>query len=135
MAYWLLKSEPEEYSWADLEREGGGIWDGVKNPLALKHLRAMAIADLAFIYHTGKQRQIVGIVEITSPPYPDPSLNDPKRVVVEVRPLRRLPKAVTLAQIKQDNHFQGFDLLRLSRLSVMPVSSSHWQRILHLSGE
>jgi predicted RNA-binding protein with PUA-like domain len=135
MAYWLLKSEPQDYSYAQLETDGRGIWDGVSNPLALKHLRATIPGDLALFYHTGSQRQVVGIAEVISPPYPDPKLNDPKRVVVDVRPVRRLPQPVTLTRIKADGHFEGFDLLRLSRLSVVPVSPEHWRRILFLAGE
>jgi predicted RNA-binding protein with PUA-like domain len=107
----------------------------VSNQLALKHLRATIPGDLALFYHTGTQRLVVGIAEVISPPYPDPQLNDPKRVVVDLRPVRRLPQPVTLAQIKTDGHFEGFDLLRLSRLSVMPVSPEHWRRILFLAGE
>ncbi|MBW4495523.1 MAG: EVE domain-containing protein [Oscillatoria princeps RMCB-10] len=135
MAYWLLKSEPQDYSYAQLETDGTGIWDGVSNPLALKHLRATLPGDLALFYHTGSQRQVVGIAELISPPYPDPNLNDPKRVVVDVRPVRRLPQPVTLTQMKANGHFEGFDLLRLSRLSVVPVSPEHWRRILYLAGE
>jgi predicted RNA-binding protein with PUA-like domain len=135
MAYWLLKSEPHVYAYADLERDGSTIWDGVNNNLALKHMRTMAPGDLALIYHTGNERQAVGIVEVTSQPYADPALNDSKRVVVDVKPVRSLPQAVTLAQIKQDAHFEGFDLLRISRLSIVPVSNKHWQRILQLAGQ
>lgn len=135
MAYWLLKSEPEDYSYSDLERDGKGIWDGVKNALALKYMRTMINGDLALFYHTGKERQVVGIAEITSLPYPDPALNDPQRVVVEVCPVRRVAQPVKLAQMKTDSHFEGFDLLRISRLSVMPVKDDYWQRILYLAGE
>ena len=135
MAYWLLKTEPQEYSYKDLEQAGRGIWDGVKNPLALKYLRTMNLGDEALIYHTGKQRQIVGIAEIISLPYPDPKLNQPMQVVVDVRALRSLPRPVTLTQIKQDGIFIDFDLIRLPRLSVVPVSAEYWQRMLHLAGE
>ena len=135
MAYWLLKSEPKDYSYTDLERDGKGIWDGVKNALALKYMRTMSGGDLALFYHTGKERQVVGIAVVSCQPYPDPALNDPQRVVVEVRPVRRVPQPVTLAQIKIDSYFEGFDLLRISRLSVMPVKNEYWQRILYLAGE
>ncbi len=135
MAYWLLKTEPQDYSYTDLEQAGRGIWDGVKNPLALKYLRIMKLGDEALIYHTGKERQIVGIAEIISSPYPDPKLDDPKRVVVDVRAVRSLPTPVTLMQIKQDGNFSDFHLIRLPRLSVVPVSTQHWQRILQLAGE
>ncbi|AFY74368.1 hypothetical protein Syn7502_02383 [Synechococcus sp. PCC 7502] len=133
MSYWLLKSEPHVYSYADLERDVQTIWDGVNNNLALKHIRTMAVGDLALIYHTGDERRAMGIAEVISPPYIDPQLNDPKRAVVDIKAVRSLQQPVTLAQIKQDPYFAGFDLLRISRLSVVPVSSEHWQRILALS--
>jgi predicted RNA-binding protein with PUA-like domain len=135
MAYWLLKSEPQDYSYTDLERDGRTIWNGVKNPLALKYLRTMQPADKALIYHTGKERQVVGLAEIITPAYPDPALDDPKRLVVDLRPVRSLPQPVTLVQIKQDGHFTGFDLIRLPRLSIVPVSAEYWQQILQLAGE
>jgi predicted RNA-binding protein with PUA-like domain len=133
MAYWLLKTEPEEYSYSDLEHNGSTVWNGVSNALALKHLRTMTIGDLALIYHTGKERRIIGVAEVTSQPYPDPKLDDVKRVVVDLRPVQRLPLPVSLAQIKKDSSFADFDLLRLPRLSVVPVSESHWERLLQLS--
>ena len=135
MAYWLLKSEPQEYSYVDLEQDGRGVWNGVKNPLALKYLRTMQPADQALIYHTGKERQVVGVAEIVTPPYPDPALDNPLRVVVDVRAVRSLPQPVTLAQIKQSGNFTGFDLIRLPRLSVVPVPIEYWQQILQLAGE
>jgi predicted RNA-binding protein with PUA-like domain len=135
MAYWLLKSEPDVYSYADLERDRETIWDGVNNNLALKHIRTMAPRDLALIYHTSEERRAVGIAEVISQPYADPKLNEPKRAVVDLKPVRSLPQPVTLAQIKQDSRFEGFDLIRISRLSVVPVSEAHWQLILKLAGE
>ncbi len=134
MNYWLLKSEPYEYSYTDFEQETKAVWNGVNNALALKNMRSMMPGDLALFYHTGKERQIVGIAEIVSEAYPDPALNDPKRVVVDVRAVRRVKKFVTLAEIKADKAFEGFDLIRLSRLSVVAVSEAHWQRILALAG-
>lgn len=133
MAYWLLKTEPEEYSYCDLERDGTTVWEGVSNSLALKHLRTMEIGDLALIYHTGKQRRVIGVAQVVSQPYPDPKLDDAKRVVVQVQALRRVQEPITLTQIKQDGNFEGFDLLRLTRLSVVPVSERHWQRLLQLT--
>jgi predicted RNA-binding protein with PUA-like domain len=135
MAYWLLKSEPDVYSYADLERDRETIWDGVNNNLALKHIRTMMSGDLALIYHTSEERRAVGLAEVISAPYVDPKLNDPKRAVVDVKAVRSLPQPVTLAQIKQDSRFEGFDLIRISRLSVVPVSEAHWQLILKLAGE
>ena len=133
MAYWLLKTEPEEYSYSDLEREGTTVWNGVKNALALKHLRTMSSGDLAFIYHTGKERQIIGLAEVVSQPYPDPALNDAKRVVVDVRVIERIPQPLTLKKIKQSDISRDFDLLRLPRLSVLPVPESYWNLMLELT--
>jgi len=133
MAYWLLKTEPDKYSYSDLEREGCTVWDGVTNALALKHIRTMVPGDLALIYHTGKERQITGIAEIVSQPYPDPALNDAKLVVVDVRSVRPVSQPVSLAQIKQNDKFTDFDLLRLPRLSVVPVSEVHWQQLICLA--
>lgn len=135
MAYWLLKTEPENYSYSDLERDRSTVWDGVNNTLALKHMRTMLIGDLALIYHSGKERQVVGVAEVVSQPYSDPKLNDAKRVVVDMRAVRKVPQPITLEQIKQDGNFENFDLLRLSRLSVVPVSEPHWQRLLKLAGD
>ncbi len=135
MAYWLLKSEPQEYSYDNLEQDGRSVWNGVKNPLALKYIRTMQPTDQALIYHTGKERQVVGVAEIVTPPYPDPALDNPLRVVVDVRAVRSLPQPVTLAQIKQSGNFTDFDLIRLPRLSVVPVSVQYWQQILQLAGE
>lgn len=135
MAYWLLKSEPQEYSYTDLEQDGLTVWNGIKNPLALKYLRTMQPADEALIYHTGSERRVVGVAEIVSLPYPDPALDNPLRVVVDVRAVRSLLQPVTLAQLKQSGRFTGFDLIRLPRLSVVPVPFEYWQEILQLAGE
>lgn len=132
MAYWLLKTEPKEYSWWDLEREGSTIWNGVSNALALKYLRNMETEDLALIYHTGKERRIMGIAKVISQPYPDPKLNDIKRVVVNLQAVGRVPSPVTLAQIKQDSNFKNFELVRLPRLSVVPMSQFHYKYLLEL---
>ncbi|WP_414526472.1 EVE domain-containing protein [Nodularia chucula] len=133
MAYWLLKTEPEKYSYFNLERDGSTVWDGVNNPLALKHIRNMLIGDLALIYHTGKERQVMGIAEVVTQPYADPTLNDPKRVVVDIKALRRVSVPLELAQIKQSGQFPDFDLLRLPRLSVVPVSEFYWQKLISLT--
>ena len=135
MAHWLLKTEPNEYSYDDLVKEGTTVWDGVSNALALKYLRTMETGDTAFIYHTGKERQIIGTAEIVSQPYPDPALNDPKRVVVKVKMGDIIPNSVSLKQIKQDEYFNNFDLVKLPRLSIVPVSESHWQRLLEMGKE
>jgi predicted RNA-binding protein with PUA-like domain len=134
-SFWLLKTEPDKYSYADLERDGATIWDGVANNTALMHIRTMLPGDLALIYHTGDERQAVGLAEITSAPYADPKLGDPKLVVVDLRPLRRLSRPVTLAAVKADPAFADFGLVRLGRLSVVPVTPEHWGKLLGMAGE
>lgn len=128
--YWLLKTEPSTYAFADLERDGSAVWDGVSNALALRHLRSMKRGDLAFIYHTGDEKRIMGIAEVTHDPYPDPKEEDPKLVVVDLKPRERLLRAVTLAEVKANPEFRDFELVRMGRLSVMPVSGSRWKRLL-----
>ncbi|MDA2923369.1 EVE domain-containing protein, partial [Acidobacteria bacterium AH-259-L09] len=126
--YWLLKTEPSDYSYDDLKRDGKTIWDGVSNNLALKHIRNMKKGDLAFIYHTGKERALVGIAEVISAPYPDPERKDSKLVVVNVKAKQELPRAVSLTEVKSDAKFADFPLVRLPRLSVMPVTEDQWKR-------
>ncbi len=130
---WLLKTEPNEYSYTDLSKETIAVWDGVKNALALKNMRTMQTGEQAFIYHTGKERSIIGIAEVASIAYPDPKLDDLKRLVIDIRAVRKLPQPITLNQIKQDENMKGFDLLRLPRLSIVPVLPEHWQRLLELA--
>ena len=132
MNRWLLKTEPSTYSFADLVREQVATWDGVKNPAALNHLRAMKNGDQALIYHTGDEKAVVGVARIVSGPYADPKLQDPKRVVVDLAPVRPLPKPIPLAAVKADKRFADFALVRISRLSVMPVSEVQWQALLAL---
>ena len=132
--YWLLKTEPSDYSYTDLNRDGKTVWDGVSNNLALKHLRNMKAGDLAFLYHTGKERALVGIAEVISDPYPDPSKNDAKLVVVDVKAKEELPQIVSLAEVKADSEFSDFPLVRLPRLSVLPVTPPQWNRLLTMAG-
>jgi predicted RNA-binding protein with PUA-like domain len=135
MAYWLLKSEPDAYSYADLERDGTTVWDGVANNVALMHLRTIQAGDMALIYHTGDERRAVGLAEVISAPYPDPKAGDPKLVVVDVRAVRPLANPVTLSAIKADPFFADFALVRQSRLSVVPVSADQWARLMTMAGE
>jgi predicted RNA-binding protein with PUA-like domain len=133
MSYWLLKTEPSCYSWDDLAREKKTTWDGVANATALIHIRSMKQRDLALVYHTGDERRIVGIAEIASDPYPDPKEDNQKLVVFDLKPKKKLASAVTLDQIKADKLFSGWDLLRIGRLSVLPVPEKMWKRIEELS--
>ena len=132
-SYWLLKTEPSAYSYADLEREGKTAWDGVTNALALKHLRAMKKGDLAFVYHTGEEKQIVGIAEVASDPYPDPQRKEAKLVVVELKPGEKLRRPVTLAEIKSRKDFADWELARIGRLSIVPVSEGRWRRLCQMA--
>ena len=133
--YWLLKTEPSTYAYATLERDGRTVWDGVSNPLALKHLRSMKTGDLAFVYHTGDEKQIVGIAEITAAPYPDPKQGDPKLVVVDLKPKQKLAKPVPLSAVKARKEFADFELVRMGRLSVMPVSPQRWKKLLEMAAD
>ncbi len=136
MAAWLIKTEPSEYSWDDLVREKGTVWQGVTNNAALLHLRGMKTGDEAFIYHTGDERRVVGLARIAKGPYPDPDLEprDEKRVVVDVKPLKKANSPVTLASIKADERFGEFALVKQSRLSVMPVPEKMASALKKLAG-
>ncbi|MEE2821783.1 MAG: EVE domain-containing protein [Acidobacteriota bacterium] len=128
--YWLLKTEPSDYSYDDLERDEKTIWDGVANNLALKHLRNIKTGDFAFIYHTGKERALVGIAKVISNPYPDPVQKDPRLVVVDVKAEQKLNRTVCLKEVKADPTFDDFLLVRLPRLSIMPITVPQWKRLL-----
>jgi predicted RNA-binding protein with PUA-like domain len=132
LARWLFKEEPNHYSFADLVRDKKAVWDGVSNALARQHLRQVRVGDRAFFYHTGKEKAIVGEMRIVGGPAPQPGSDDPKSVVVEVEPVRALKRAVTLAEIKDDELLADWDLVRLPRLSVMPVTVAQWRRVEEL---
>jgi predicted RNA-binding protein with PUA-like domain len=132
MAYWLLKTEPSEYSFDDLLKSGKAPWDGVANALALKHIRAMKKGDQALIYHTGDERAVVGIAQVVSDAYTPAGEKDPKIVVVDLKAKGKLKKAVALDTIKADPAFAGWDLLRIGRLSVVPTSEKMWNRVIDL---
>lgn len=135
MALWLCKQEPDTYSFDDLVRDGRTTWDGVANPLARKNLLAMQVGDRVLYYHTGKEKAIVGEMEVCGGPKRDPKSDDEKAVVVEVKPVRKFDTIVTLAQIKKDKLLAKWDLVRLPRLSVLPVTDEQWQRIMDLMEE
>lgn len=134
-AYWLLKTEPEDYPYDRLERDRKTVWDGVSNNLALKHLRTVRKGDWALIYHTGDERRLVGLAEIVSGPYPDPKAGDERWVVVDIKPKRRLKRPVPLNDIKARKELAAFDLVRLPRLSVMPVTETQWKSLMQMAGE
>ncbi|HEV8000136.1 MAG TPA: EVE domain-containing protein [Planctomycetaceae bacterium] len=133
MAYWLFKEEPDHYSLEDLFRDKRTTWAGVENNLALKHLRSVQKGDHVFYYHTGKEKAVVGVMEVVKGPYGDPKRDDARFVVVDVKPISRLARPVSLAEIKANPTFADFALVRISRLSVMPVADKHWAEIERLS--
>ncbi len=134
MATFLLKTEPSTYSYADLERDRRTVWDGVSNPVALKHLAAIRKGDTLVVYHTGAEKQAVGLAIAASDAYPDPRLADTKRPVVDLEAQRRLPRPVTLAEVKGDAVLKTNDLARLPRLSVIPFTDAQFRRLMELAG-
>jgi predicted RNA-binding protein with PUA-like domain len=134
MAHWLLKSEPDEWSWAQQVAEGrdGAEWTGIRNFSAQNNLRAMKKAEQAFFYHTGKERAVVGIVRVVAEAHPDST--DPAWRAIDVAAVRKLPKPVGLDQIKADRRLAGMPLVRLPRLSVQPVSDTEWKIICRMGG-
>lgn len=134
MARFLVKTEPSTYSFADLKRDRRTVWDGVSNPVALKHLATIRKGDTVVVYHTGDEKQAVGLAVAASDAYPDPKLKDPKRPVVDLAADRALAKPVTLAQVKADAVLKSTELARLPRLSVMPFSEAQFQRLLKMAG-
>jgi predicted RNA-binding protein with PUA-like domain len=129
MAQWLVKEEPDHYSYDQLVADRKTVWAGVKNPLAQKHLRSIRKGDRIFYYHTGKEKAIVAIATAASDAYPDPKDATQKAFVVDVAPSKKLARPVTLAEVKADRAFEDFALVRMSRLSVMPVTDDEWARI------
>ena len=134
--YWLVKQEPSGprgYNFSTLQKEKTTVWDGVHNNLALKHMRNMKKNDLVMYYHTGDERQIVGIMTITSKPYPNPEEDNERFVVVDVKYKKRLKNPVSLEVMKKEKSFKNWELLRISRLSVMPVPADIWNTIIRIS--
>jgi predicted RNA-binding protein with PUA-like domain len=132
MAHWLMKSEPGSYSWDQLVRDGKTEWDGVRNPTARLHLKAMQKGDECFFYHSGDERQVVGIMRVTREARPDPK--DAAWVSVEVEAVRPIEPPVTLKAIKAEPSLAKMELVRLSRLSVSPVRDEEWARVLEMAG-
>lgn len=129
MARWLVKEEPDHYPYGQLQEDRKTVWAGVRNPLAQKHLRAIRRGDHVFYYHTGKEKAIVAVAKAAGDAYPDPNDADGKLFVVDIVPERALPRPVTLAEIKSDAAFASCPLVRMPRLSVMPVTDEQWARI------
>jgi predicted RNA-binding protein with PUA-like domain len=131
--YWLMKSEPESYGWDRLVADGGTLWDGVRNHRAKLNLQAMKAGEQAFFYHSVTGKEIVGIVEITRAGLKDPKDETGTWAAVEIKPVRKLDRPVTLAQIKADESLKDIELLRQSRLSVAEIRPSEWQHILEMA--
>ncbi|HET8713776.1 MAG TPA: EVE domain-containing protein [Gemmatimonadales bacterium] len=132
--YWLVKTEPSTYSYDDLAREQTAVWDGVKNPVALRNLRSMHPGDQVLVYHTGDEKAVVGWATVVSAPYADPKKKDARLFVIDLKAHRRLPRPVTLAQIKADKTFADLPIVRQGRLSVSPVTAPQWSKLLKLAG-
>lgn len=130
MAHWLFKTEPSEYSYADLVRDKHVVWEGVSNATALIHLRAVAKGDTVVVYHTGADKSVVGLAEVAKGPYPDPKLGEPKRVVVDLKPVRAFLNPLPLSEFRTDAVLKTTELVRNSRLSVMPLTPEHFTRIV-----
>lgn len=131
---WLFKEEPSHYSFDDFASDKTAVWSGVKNPVAQRHLHAVKKGDRVFYYHTGDEKSIVGVAKATTNAYPDPQDPSGKFAVVDIAPVRKLKRPVTLKEIKGDPFFKTFPLVRISRLSVMPVSDEEWKRIEQMAG-
>jgi predicted RNA-binding protein with PUA-like domain len=132
---WLFKEEPSNYSYDSLVNDKKTVWSGVKNPLAQKHLHAVRRGDRIFFYHTGNEKAVVGIAKAVADAYTDPADKTGKLAVVEIAPVQKLAQPVTLAEIKADPAFRTFPLVRIARLSVMPVTDAEWTRIESMAGQ
>jgi predicted RNA-binding protein with PUA-like domain len=135
MAYWLIKSEPFKYSWEQLVKDGKTFWDGVRNYAARNNLKAMQKGDQLFFYHSNEGLEIVGIAEVVKEAYQDPTTDEDAWVVVDVKPVKVLKQPVSLKQIKDDPRLKDMALLRLSRLSVQPVTEEEWSIVMELAGQ
>jgi len=134
MAYWLIKSEPAKYGWDQFVKDKKTFWEGVRNYAARNNLRAMKKGDQLFYYHSNEGMEIVGIAEVIKEAYQDPTTADTNWVVVDIRPVKKLKKPVSLVQIKEDHRLANMALVKLSRLSVQPVTTDEWMTVLELAG-
>ena len=130
--FWLVKSEPYKYSWDDLVKDGSTYWDGVRNYMARNNLQAMGRGDLVLYYHSNEGKEIVGVAQVTKESYPDPTIDDERWVVVDVKPVVAFEQPVTLAQIKADAKLEGIAMLKYGRLSVVPITPVEFRYLLKL---
>ncbi len=135
MQHWLLKSEPDVYSFDDLVKEGSTLWTGVRNNAAALHMKSMQVGDEAFFYHSNIGKEVVALCRISKLAAPDPTDETGRWVAVTVEPIRKLPNSVTLADIKAEPKLEGFEMIRQGRLSVVPVRDTEWAQILKMAGE
>src|SRR5689334_17174981 len=135
MAYWLVKSEPFKYGWEQFEKDGKTFWDGVRNYAARNNLKAMKKDDEVLFYHSNEGLEIVGIAKVIKEHYQDPTTKEEAWVVVDLKPIKKLKKPVSLNEIKEEKRLAGMDLLRLGRLSVQSVKDSEWKVIMEMAGE
>jgi predicted RNA-binding protein with PUA-like domain len=134
MAHWLIKSEPETYSWEQLVKDKQTRWDGIRNYAARLHLRTMKKGDQLFFYHSNKGTEIVGIATVSKEAYPDPTTTDPAWFAIDIKPIKKLLKPVSLDQIKKEKKLAGMALVRISRLSVQPVMEEEWHIVMKMGG-
>jgi predicted RNA-binding protein with PUA-like domain len=134
-AHWLMKSEPKKYGFDDLIRDGGTVWDGVRNNQAALYLKAMKVGDRSFFYHSQEGLEVVGVAEVSKEAFPDPSDAAGRFVAVEVKPVRKLKSTVTLAQMKAEPRLAGMAMFRQFRLSVAPITPEEWGVILEMAGD
>jgi predicted RNA-binding protein with PUA-like domain len=134
-SHWLVKSEPDTYSYDDLERDGRTVWDGVRNFAAASHLKAMKVGDQVLFYHSQEGKDVVAVAQVAREAFPDASDPTGKFVAVELTPVRKLPRSVTLAQMKANPALAEMPMIRQGRLSVSPVSDAEWSTILKMAGE
>jgi predicted RNA-binding protein with PUA-like domain len=132
VAYWVFLADPEDFGWNELEADGKAVWDGIKNARAQNYLRKTAKGDQALIYHTAPDKAIIGIAKVTGEARPDPKAED--RVVVDVTPVKKLTRALPLAELKADRTLSEMSFVRMPRVAVQPVSDEQWERVLALSG-
>jgi len=134
MAYWLVKSEPEVYSWEQFAKEKQTRWDGIRNYAARNHIKSMKKGETCFFYHSGKDTEIVGICTVAREAYPDPTSDDPAWFAVDLKALKKIPHPVSLDQIKKEKKLSGMALVRISRLSVQPVTDEEWNTVTKMGG-
>ena len=133
--YWLVKQEPEDYSWSDLMRDGSTPWTGVRNFQARNNLRQMKVGDAVFFYHSGKEKSVVGIAQVAKAAYPDPIADDPAWIAVDIEPVEPVSRPVALVDIRANSKLSNLLLIRQSRLSVMPVTKQEFEEIVRMGGK